>query len=93
MVEFLKISGPRPDLDPDIVAALDDDFNFDDPDNELEDDFIAAANGVPSDAETEYATAMFQNSVFNLHYIFIVKTKKTKIQMTTAKKTTMCYVT
>ncbi len=46
--------GPRPDLDPDIVAALDDDFNFDDPDNELEDDFIAVANGVPSDAETEY---------------------------------------
>nr|CAG4637137.1 EOG090X08PQ [Ceriodaphnia reticulata]SVE73027.1 EOG090X08PQ [Ceriodaphnia reticulata] len=47
-------SGPRPDLDPDIVAALDDDFNFDDPDNELEDDFIAVANGIPSDAETEY---------------------------------------
>nr|CAH0112647.1 unnamed protein product [Daphnia galeata] len=46
-------SGPRPDLDPDIVAALDDDFNFDDPDNELEDDFIAFANGVPSDAETD----------------------------------------
>nr|CAG4651104.1 EOG090X08PQ [Simocephalus serrulatus]SVE94329.1 EOG090X08PQ [Simocephalus serrulatus] len=46
-------SGPRPDLDPDIVAALDDDFNFDDPDNELEDDFVAAANGVPSDAETD----------------------------------------
>nr|SVE77694.1 EOG090X08PQ [Daphnia lumholtzi]SVE78322.1 EOG090X08PQ [Daphnia lumholtzi]SVE78950.1 EOG090X08PQ [Daphnia lumholtzi] len=47
-------SGPRPDLDPDIVAAMDDDFNFDDPDNELEDDFVACANGVPSDAETEY---------------------------------------
>ncbi|XP_046643662.1 protein LTV1 homolog isoform X1 [Daphnia pulicaria] len=46
-------SGPRPDLDPDIVAALDDDFNFDDPDNELEDDFIAFANGVPSDVETD----------------------------------------
>lgn len=41
-------------MDPDIVAALDDDFNFDDPDNELEDDFIAFANGVPSDDETEY---------------------------------------
>nr|SVE73647.1 EOG090X08PQ [Daphnia atkinsoni] len=46
-------SGPRPDLDPDIVAAMDDDFNFDDPDNELEDDFIAFANGVPSDEDTE----------------------------------------
>lgn len=27
-------------LDPDIVAALDDDFDFEDPENELEDDFI-----------------------------------------------------
>lgn len=33
-------SGPRPDLDPDIVAALDDDFDFDNPDNQLEDDFF-----------------------------------------------------
>ncbi len=33
-------SGPRPDLDPDIVAALDDDFDYDNPDNQLEDDFI-----------------------------------------------------
>lgn len=41
----LHVSGPRPDLDPDIVAALDEDFDFDDPDNELEDDFIMIANG------------------------------------------------
>ena len=27
-------------LDPDIVAAMDDDFNFDDPDNEFDDDFV-----------------------------------------------------
>nr|CAG4641818.1 EOG090X08PQ [Eurycercus lamellatus] len=47
-------SGPRPDLDPDIVAALDDDFNFDDPENELEDDFIAVANGGASDEELDY---------------------------------------
>ncbi len=31
------------DWDPDIVAALDDDFDFTDPDNQLEDDFIVAA--------------------------------------------------
>lgn len=37
-------SGLRLDLDPDIVAAMDDDFNFDDPDNELEDDFVIMAN-------------------------------------------------
>jgi protein LTV1 len=59
-LKIINILGPRPDLDPDIVAALDDDFNFDDPDNELEDDFIAFANGVPSDAETEYVVRLMQ---------------------------------
>lgn len=34
----------RLDLDPDIVAAMDDDFDFDNPDNELEDDFVTMAN-------------------------------------------------
>lgn len=37
-------SGPRPDLDPDVVAALDEDFDRADPENELEDDFIQLAN-------------------------------------------------
>jgi len=43
--------GPRPDWDPDIVAALDDDFKFDDPENVLEDDFIAAANAPVGEGE------------------------------------------
>ncbi|XP_062400207.1 protein LTV1 homolog [Sardina pilchardus] len=38
------ISGPRLDMDPDIVAALDDDFDYDDPENMLDDDFIVKAN-------------------------------------------------
>ncbi|XP_031417993.1 protein LTV1 homolog isoform X2 [Clupea harengus] len=38
------ISGPRLDMDPDIVAALDDDFDYDDPENVLDDDFIVKAN-------------------------------------------------
>ncbi len=32
-------------LDPDIVAAMDDDFDFEDPDNALDDDFIRKAMG------------------------------------------------
>lgn len=40
------ISGPRLDMDPDIVAALDEDFDFDDPENLLEDDFVLKANDV-----------------------------------------------
>ncbi|XP_036413275.1 protein LTV1 homolog isoform X2 [Colossoma macropomum] len=40
------VSGPRLDLDPDIVAALDDDFDFDDPENMLDDDFVIQANDV-----------------------------------------------
>lgn len=36
-------SGPRPDLEPEIVAALDDDFDFENPDNALEDNFMEMA--------------------------------------------------
>ena len=42
-VGMLNLAAPRGldlSLDPDIVAALDDDFDFDNPDLELEDDFI-----------------------------------------------------
>ncbi|XP_029920499.1 protein LTV1 homolog [Myripristis murdjan] len=47
------ISGPRLDMDPDIVAALDEDFDFDDPDNILEDDFMVRANCVGGAADME----------------------------------------
>lgn len=39
----LPSKGPRPDWDPDVVAALDEDFNFEDPDNQLEDNFMELA--------------------------------------------------
>ncbi|CAG0880294.1 unnamed protein product [Cyprideis torosa] len=41
--------GPHPEWDPDVVAALDDDFDFDDPENVLEDDFVVKA--LASDSE------------------------------------------
>lgn len=44
MVCFFNFLGPRLDFDPDIVAALDDDFDFDNPENILEDDFVLQAN-------------------------------------------------
>lgn len=47
--EAVPVRGPQPDWDPDIVEALDDDFDFDDPDNQLDDDFILKAN---NDGET-----------------------------------------
>ena len=37
---MFDLVGPRPDLDPDIVAALDDALDLDDPENILEDDFF-----------------------------------------------------
>ena len=40
----LSSTGPKLDWDPDIVAALDDDFDFEDPDNVLDEDFILHAN-------------------------------------------------
>lgn len=45
------VSGPRLDLDPDVVAAMDDDFDFDDPENQLEDNFIELANAGNCDSE------------------------------------------
>ncbi|XP_068177297.1 protein LTV1 homolog [Antennarius striatus] len=47
------ISGPRLDMDPDIVAALDDDFAYDDPENILEDDFMLKANSSRGAADIE----------------------------------------
>ena len=54
--------GPRPDWDPDIVAALDDDFDFENPENELEDDFVGKALGgenynedLDEDGDDEYS--------------------------------------
>ncbi|KAJ3659595.1 hypothetical protein Zmor_011278 [Zophobas morio] len=47
------ISGPQLDLDPDVVAAMDDDFDYSDPENQLEDNFIELAEGVASDQEFE----------------------------------------
>lgn len=38
-------SGLRLDLDPDIVAAMDEDFDYSDPENQLEDDFVQLASG------------------------------------------------
>lgn len=46
---FFNLLGLRLDVDPDIVAAMDDDFDFDDPENQLEDDFIELANADRSD--------------------------------------------
>lgn len=46
--------GPRPDWDPDVVAALDDDFDFDDENNQLEDDFVMKAMDGESGDEEDY---------------------------------------
>lgn len=43
--------GPRPDLEPEVVAALDDDFDFENPNNELEDNFMELAMGADGDYE------------------------------------------
>lgn len=44
-------SGLRLDLDPDVIAALDDDFDFDDPENQLEDNFMELANAEVGDGK------------------------------------------
>lgn len=45
--------GLRLDLDPDVVAAMDEDFDFSDPENELEDNFLELANQSGSEPQSE----------------------------------------
>lgn len=49
----VAITGPQPDWDPDIVEGLDEDFDFNNPDNVLDDDFMLKANA-PEDGSMEY---------------------------------------
>lgn len=56
---FVFLLGPRLDFDPDIVAALDDDFDFDNPDNLLEDDFILQANKPTEEEGTDIQYVWF----------------------------------
>ncbi|XP_056422701.1 protein LTV1 homolog [Hyla sarda] len=56
-VGLLNKAAPRGlclDLDPDIVAALDEDFDFDDPENQLDDDFVLQANDPAAIARDKY---------------------------------------
>ncbi|XP_073978938.1 LTV1 ribosome biogenesis factor [Rhodnius prolixus] len=46
-------SGLQLDLDPDIVAAMDEDFDYSDPENMLDDDFVLLANATPEGSENE----------------------------------------
>ncbi|CAG9764118.1 unnamed protein product [Ceutorhynchus assimilis] len=60
------VSGPQLHLDPELVAAMDDDFDYNDPDNQLEDDFIQLAQGVASDDEfNEYDEDNYVDSDFD----------------------------
>lgn len=44
--------GPQPDWDPDVVAAMEEDFDFEDPENQLEDDFVIQALGMDGESES-----------------------------------------
>ncbi|XP_053962003.1 protein LTV1 homolog [Anastrepha ludens] len=55
------VPGPRPDWDPDVVAALDEDFDFDNEDNLLEDDFVLKAMAEGDDDEQENSDADYSD--------------------------------
>ena len=56
--------GPQPDWDPDIVAALDDGLDLNDPENILEDDFMLVANA-PAQDECESVTYYMKNDAYS----------------------------
>lgn len=53
LAKAAPVYGPQLHLDPDLVAAMDDDFDYSDPENQLEDNFIDLAEGVASDQEID----------------------------------------
>lgn len=55
------------DLDPEIVAAMDEDFDFEDPSNELEDNFMELANA--SGASDDEENSM--GSDFQVRYVLL----------------------
>ena len=66
-------SGPQPNWDPDIVEALDDDFDFDNPDNQLDDDFISKAmapGGEGMDYKGEGCVYLHKGQCFMASYVF-----------------------
>lgn len=57
----------RLDLDPDVVAAMDEDFDYSDPDNILEDNFVELANATLS----EYVKLRIYNFLFIVFHFLI----------------------
>ena len=53
LLNELPAVGPQPTWDPDIVAALDDDFDFNDPENQLDDDFVVMAQKKGDDLQNK----------------------------------------
>lgn len=53
VIDKNRFTGLRLNLDPDVVAAMDDDFDFSHPDNQLEDNFIELANASCSEDDDE----------------------------------------
>lgn len=70
------VSGLRLDLDPDVVAAMDDDFDFEDPENQLEDNFIELADAGNSDSEDsdrEYGKYIkVYNNIIHLFDLYMI---------------------
>lgn len=54
--------GPQLDWDPDIVEAMEDDFDFDDPNNQLNDDFVVQAMQL-NDSSGNFADDKFVDEV------------------------------
>ena len=87
-------TGPRLDWDPEVVAALDDDFDHDDPENVLDDDFILQAEALDldgsegadfsSDEADEDPADLFGNRFFHRAETDTIKSRFTEYSMTSS---------
>lgn len=70
-------------MDPDIVAAMDEDFDFDDPSNELEDNFMELANAeMEEDFSSDFDESEAMDEVTSLEDQFSFRDEETKSRFT-----------
>ena len=73
--------GPQPSWDPDIVAGIDDDFDFTNPENLLEDDFVVQASQ-PCDGESVSSQDLMESDAESYESDMLTELDDTKSQFT-----------
>ncbi len=85
--------GPQLDWDPDVVEAMDDDYNFDDPNNQIDDDFVSQAmvKGEAFEEDNSYLVCLLSyhsSQLYSLTNHFFLSTVRLYLQIIAQKSST-----